>query len=404
MSSVPTLYSYWRSSCAWRVRIALELKKVEYENIPIELADKQQGSQKYSELNPIGYVPTFVHNGNVITESLAIVEYIDEVFPGDFKLLPGDAAKKALIRSLALIIIANIQPLQNLNVIEKYGGSDTDKQVEWAKHYVEKGFDALEKRLRKTAGKFAVGDEITLVDICIPAQVYNASESFKVEMTRNNITMSDPILYTYWRSSCAWRVRVALELKNVEYQMVPIHLVKQEQNSEKYLELNPVGYLPAFMHNGNTITESLAIIEYIDEVFPQGPKLICGDPAKKALIRSLALIMIANIQPLHNLNVIMKYSPDDAEKRSEFARTYVEKGFNGLEKRLASTSGRYSIGDDITLVDVCIPAQVYAAKRFNVDMTKYPIISRINDELSQLPEVIRADERHQPDTPDEFKA
>ncbi|CAD5234316.1 unnamed protein product [Bursaphelenchus xylophilus] len=214
--------------------------------------------------------------------------------------------------------------------------------------------------------------------------------------------MSEPILYSYWRSSCSWRVRIALELKKVQYQQVHIHLLNQEQSEEKYLQINPAGMIPTFVHDGNVITESLAILEYLDEVF-EGPKLIYGNAAKKALIRSLALIIISNIQPLQNPRVTAVHSNDKA-KREEFARHFIDRGFETLEKRLKATAGKYSVGDELSLVDVCIPSQVYSAIRFNVDMRKFPIIQRINEELGKLPAFIKADEKHQPDTPAEFRA
>ncbi|CAD5207718.1 unnamed protein product [Bursaphelenchus xylophilus] len=214
--------------------------------------------------------------------------------------------------------------------------------------------------------------------------------------------MSEPILYSFWRSSSAWRVRIALELKKVKYQQVHIHLFKEEQNNKKYLDLNPAGFVPLFVHDGHVIPESLAILEYLDEVYPQEPKLIYGDAAHKALIRSLALIIITNIQPFQTSRAVSQHSADPV-KQDEFPKFFIERGFETLEKRLQKTAGKFAVGDKLSLVDVCIPPQVYQSARFNVDMNKFPIIKRINEELSKIPEFVKADGLHQPDTPDELR-
>uniref|UniRef100_A0A1I7SFI7 maleylacetoacetate isomerase n=1 Tax=Bursaphelenchus xylophilus TaxID=6326 RepID=A0A1I7SFI7_BURXY len=174
--------------------------------------------------------------------------------------------------------------------------------------------------------------------------------------------MSEPILYSYWHSSCAWRVRIALGLKKIKYQQVHKDLVKDEQCEQKYLDLNPAGYVPVFIHNDHVIPESLAILEYIDEVYPQEPKLIYGDAAQKALIRSLALVIITNIQPFQNFRVTSKHS-DDPVKQHDFTKFFIERGFETLEKRLQKTAGKFAVGDQLSLADVCIPPQVHWAGR-----------------------------------------
>ncbi|KAI6232462.1 Maleylacetoacetate isomerase [Aphelenchoides besseyi] len=208
-----------------------------------------------------------------------------------------------------------------------------------------------------------------------------------------------PVLYSYWRSSCSWRVRIALELKEIKYEYRAIDLVKGEQNNEQFLKINPLGYVPAFVHNGNAISQSLAIIEYLDEVYPDKFPLISGSAAQKALIRSMALMIIADIQPLQNVSPLKFYGGSDEQKRNEWADNFISRGFKALEKQLERTAGKYAIGDKLTLVDLCIPPQVFNAKRYNVDLTPFPIIRRITETLTDLEAFKRADAANQPDTP-----
>lgn len=119
-------------------------------------------------------MPAFVHEDAVLSNSLAIIEYLDEAFPDTPLLIRGTPAQRAQIRAIALILIADTQPIQNLGVQAYHGGSDTEKKQQWAKHFIERGFNALEKQLEQTAGKYSFGDKISLIDVCIPPQVYNA--------------------------------------------------------------------------------------------------------------------------------------------------------------------------------------------------------------------------------------
>ncbi|MFH4977058.1 hypothetical protein AB6A40_003767 [Gnathostoma spinigerum] len=176
MAAKPILYSYWRSSCSWRVRAALELKGIEYECKTINLVENDQVAKEYLRMNPVGYVPTFVHKNAVIFESLAILEYLEEAFPDRQALLPKDPIGRATVRAIALQIIAGIQPLQNLKVLKTinadYGGPSA--RASWAIRWIERGFEGLEKHLEKTSGKYCYGDEITIADVCLVPQVYNA--------------------------------------------------------------------------------------------------------------------------------------------------------------------------------------------------------------------------------------
>ncbi|KAH7940943.1 hypothetical protein HPB49_008314 [Dermacentor silvarum] len=162
-------YGNQRSSCAYRVRIALAWKNVDYEYKAVNLI-KDGGEQQ---------VPALEHNGETFTQSLAIIEYLEEKYP-EPRLLPKEPAQRAKVRAVAELIASGIQPLQNLNVLQRL---DESKRSEWAVHFITKGFKALEATVSKTAGKYCVGDEVTIADACLVPQVYNANR-FKIDMSQ----------------------------------------------------------------------------------------------------------------------------------------------------------------------------------------------------------------------------
>jgi len=182
MSSPLTLYTYWRSSCSWRVRICLALKALQFTPVPIHLVKNggEQHSDMYKNLNPMAQVPTLIDGDFQLTQSMAIIEYLEERYPENHALFPGDAQAKARVRQVCEIINSGIQPVQNLNVLQRL---DADKKVEWAHHYIARGFDALEQLLESTAGQYCVGDRVTAADACLVPQVMNA-ERFKVDMAK----------------------------------------------------------------------------------------------------------------------------------------------------------------------------------------------------------------------------
>jgi maleylpyruvate isomerase len=167
------LHGYWRSTAAWRVRIALAMKGLTVDQVPHHLRDGGQRAPDYLALNPQGLVPALVTDGGqVLTQSLAICEYLDEIAP-EPPLLPGDAARRARIRAAALVVAADIHPIQNLRIIRRIKAMGHDEQA-WARQVIEEGFDALEALLAKTEGPFAFGPAPTLADIFITPQMSNA--------------------------------------------------------------------------------------------------------------------------------------------------------------------------------------------------------------------------------------
>ena len=173
----PCLFGYWRSSASYRVRIALNLKQIAAKHIPVQLQEGEQKSADYRVLNPAGLVPLWREpDGFTLAQSLAIIEYLDEKFP-DPPLLPDDLRLKAICREIAYTIACDIHPVGNLRVLEKLTadyGAGVDARAAWNRHWIATGFDAIEARLATVAGQHAVGDRISLADICLVPQVYNA--------------------------------------------------------------------------------------------------------------------------------------------------------------------------------------------------------------------------------------
>lgn len=173
----PCLFGYWRSSAAYRVRIALNLKAVTVKHILVQLQTGEHKGTDYTALNPASLVPLWREaDGFTLAQSLAIIEYLDEKYP-DPPLLPADLRQKALCREIAATIACDIHPIGNLRVQEKLTadyGADTAARFAWARHWIAIGFGAIEARLAVTAGRHAVGDQITLADIFLVPQVYNA--------------------------------------------------------------------------------------------------------------------------------------------------------------------------------------------------------------------------------------
>lgn len=193
-------------------------------------------------------------------------------------------------------------------------------------------------------------------------------------------------LYHYWRSSSSWRVRMALAFKNITPGYAPVDLLTNEQSNPNHLARNPSGLVPCLevTHDGKTIflNESVAIIEWLDENFPD-PKLLPTDSLDRATVRELVQIINADIQPVQNLRVLQYVSPDQAE-RAAWSRHWIEVGFTALEKRLTQTAGIYSFGNQVTMADLYLVPQCYNAGRCNVDLTPFPTIMRVNAALIKL--------------------
>jgi len=210
-------------------------------------------------------------------------------------------------------------------------------------------------------------------------------------------------LYTYFRSTAAYRVRIALNLKGLACDAVPVHLLRDggEQLAESYRALNPSALLPTLDDDGSVIGQSLAIIEYLEETRPQVP-LLPVTAADRARVRALALTVAADTHPLGNLRVL-KYLKGQLkvteEAKLEWQQHWLRTGMATLERLLAddARTGRYCHGDTPTLADCCLVPQVFGAQRFGVDMGPYPTIMRIVEACAELPAFQQAHPSQQPD-------
>ncbi len=214
--------------------------------------------------------------------------------------------------------------------------------------------------------------------------------------------MSDIILHNYYRSSTSYRVRIALEMKGIHYRYVPHHLRHGEHLEPAYLAVNPQGLVPALIwSDGALITQSLAIIEFLDEIRPE-PPLLPRDAADRAHVRMLAQMIACDIHPVNNLRVLTSlrsvFGASDEDIANWF-RHWVNEGFQPLEKILATSpqTGTFCHGETPGLADICLAAQVTNNARFGVDMEPYPIISRINAACMALPAFQKAAPQNQPD-------
>jgi maleylacetoacetate isomerase len=196
-------------------------------------------------------------------------------------------------------------------------------------------------------------------------------------------------LYDYFRSSAAFRVRIALNLKQLNYEAIPIHLVNNggEQFSTTYRAINPQSLVPALDDHGQIITQSLAIIEYLDEIHPT-PALLPSDPLLKAKVRAFALTIAADIHPINNLR-ITKYLEHNFRlsetQKLDWYHHWMTLGFTALEKQLATEAVHsFCFGEAPTLADVTLVPQMFNARRFNLDLSAFPTLVRIDEHCQQL--------------------
>lgn len=210
-------------------------------------------------------------------------------------------------------------------------------------------------------------------------------------------------LYTYFRSSAAYRVRIALNLKGMDYQAVPVHLVRNggEHKSADYLALNPQGLVPALDVDGQVLTQSLAILEYLDETHPD-PALLPADALGRARVRAIAQAIACDIHPINNLRVLQYLGGTlglDQAAKDTWYRHWVETGLQAVEAMLAADrrTGAFCHGDQPGLADCCLVPQVFNARRFNCDLTALPTIVRIAERCEQIEAFNRAAPAQQPD-------
>ncbi|MBR0564923.1 maleylacetoacetate isomerase [Azoarcus sp. L1K30] len=210
-------------------------------------------------------------------------------------------------------------------------------------------------------------------------------------------------LYTYFRSSAAYRVRIALNLKGLDYDAVPVHLTRTggEHLQEGYLGVNPAALVPALAENGRVLTQSMAIIEYLDETHPE-PALLPGTAVDRARIRAIAQAIACDIHPINNLRVLQYLARElgaSEEQKNTWYRHWVELGLTAVEAMLAgdARTGAFCHGDTPTLADCCLVPQVFNARRFKCRMDAFPVLSRIAERCEDIEAFRLAAPGNQPD-------
>ena len=210
-------------------------------------------------------------------------------------------------------------------------------------------------------------------------------------------------LYTYYRSTAAFRVRIALNIKGVAYESISLQLRAGEHHRKEYAQVNPQGLIPALDDDGVVISQSLAIIEYLEEKFPE-PPLLPKSAADRAHVRSMALNVAADMHPLNNLRVLnflrKPLGHDEDTVNETWYRQWIASGFRGLEEQAKrfTGDGKHMFGTSLTMADVLIAPQMYNALRFHCDVTNYPTLRRICAHLETLPAFIKAAPDLQPDS------
>jgi len=211
-------------------------------------------------------------------------------------------------------------------------------------------------------------------------------------------------LYTFFRSSASYRVRIALNLKGLSSEQASIHLRRGggEQFTAAYKAVNPQALVPALEDGGRVLTQSLAIVEYLDEKYPQ-PPLLPSDPADRALVRSMALVIACEVHPIQNLRVLnhvkKEYNQTD-DQVNRWAQHWIDLGLSALEQLIVAQPkrGKFCFGDTPTLADICLVPQLGNARRYGCDLTRYPTLQQIEKTCMALPAFSNAAPEKQPDS------
>lgn len=214
------------------------------------------------------------------------------------------------------------------------------------------------------------------------------------------------VLYSFFRSSATWRVRIALAMKDVSYEYRAMHLFKGDQLSEEYGKFNPMGQIPCLLIDDLTLTQSLPIIEYLDETRANadGTRILRGSPAVRFHARQIAEIINSGTQPLQNISV-MKRLAKQADKAfvEQWGKDVITYGLNSVETILKKTSGTYAVGDQVSLADLAITPQMFNALAYKVEMDRFPLVRKVIRNVYMLEPFQAADPKNQPDCPEDQK-
>ena len=213
-------------------------------------------------------------------------------------------------------------------------------------------------------------------------------------------------LYSYWRSSAAYRVRIGLNLKELDYDLLPVHLLRDggEQHHEDFRRYNPQGLVPVLQHGQRTVTQSLAILEYLDDMFPE-PELLPATARGRARVRALAQLIACDVHPLNNLRVLQYFEKTwnvPQAERDEWVRHWIGEGLRAFEALVVDhpSTGEFCEGHAPTLADCCLIPQLYNARRFGLDLGRYPTLLRIEAACLALPAFDAARPEKQADAPE----
>jgi maleylacetoacetate isomerase len=220
---------------------------------------------------------------------------------------------------------------------------------------------------------------------------------------------SEYVLHTYFRSSCSGRVRIAMNLKGIPYEPITVNIVKGEHKSKDYGEINPLNFLPSLEiksgpNAGKILTQSVAIMEYLEEKYPDTTSLLPpkSDVAGRALVRALVNVIACDVQPVTNERILKRVAADGGNDK-EWAHWLMTDGFAAYERLAAPSAGKFSYGDSITMADICVVPAVWRSARFNVNMDDYPTMKRVFEAMSKEDAVIKAHWKNQPDCPEDLR-
>lgn len=193
-------------------------------------------------------------------------------------------------------------------------------------------------------------------------------------------------LYDFWRSGAAYRTRIALNIKGLAYESEAINLRAMAQRSPEYLQINPQGLTPALVVDGRVLIQSLAILEWLEETYPE-PALLPRDSFDRSVVRAMADVVACDVHPLNNVRVLRALKQDfgaEEPQLNHWARRWIAAGFDALEAMIERHGGRYAFGDSLTFADCALAPQIYSADRFALDLTAYPRISAVGGHYAAL--------------------
>ncbi|MGB0592574.1 MAG: maleylacetoacetate isomerase [Myxococcota bacterium] len=209
------------------------------------------------------------------------------------------------------------------------------------------------------------------------------------------------VLHSYWRSSCSWRVRIALHWKGLEFETIPVHLVADggRQHADEHRAINPMREVPVLVADGAPIAQSVAILEYLEEAHPT-PALLPEGALDRARVRQMTEVINSGTQPIQNLRVMQRLGREFNLPKADqivWSRGWIDFGFQALERLVSEHGGTYTFGDAVSFADLCLVPQLYNARRFDVDLTQYPRLVDIEARLCALPAFVKAHPSQQPD-------